>query len=124
MANSKNLLDHSHQLERATGCSTKAVLRPVPCFLALLLWCLAGCGYPEVSPKTYEISKALYSACNRQSEEHLSKVAELIESHLENGELTEREAKWLREIVQEAESGNWEAATLEARQLMEDQIDN
>ncbi|QDT35050.1 hypothetical protein [Thalassoglobus polymorphus] len=88
----------------------------------MLLCGLTGCGYPDVSPKTYEISKALYSACNRKSDEHVSKISKLIESHLESGDLSEREAKWLRVIIHNAEEGRWEAATLEARQLMEDQV--
>ncbi len=113
MGNFKNLLHQQYDHIR-----TLSITIPV-----LLLLCgLTGCGYPDVSPKTYEISKALYSACNRKSEEHVSKVSELIESHLESGDLSEREANWLRAIVRDAENGKWEAATLEARQLMEDQV--
>lgn len=82
---------------------------------------LPGCGYPDVSPKTYELAKALYSACNRQSEEQLARVVELIETTNEAGEISDREAKWLTAIVDQADAGEWEQAMSEARQLLEDQ---
>lgn len=83
----------------------------------------AGCGYPEVSPKTYELVKALYSACNRRSEEHLEKVEALTEAARESGEITDRESQWIREIVEQARNGEWEPATLESRAILEDQAD-
>lgn len=96
------------------------------CFDITLLTAVAlqlnACGYPEVSPKTYEISKALYSICNQKSKERLETVTKLIQSSLESQEITESEANWLNEIVAQAHEGEWESATLEARQLMEDQV--
>ncbi len=121
MADFNHLFDQRFSHSRVNKMKRARLLNAIPCFV--LLCCLAGCGYPKVSPKTYEISKALYSACNRKSAEHVAKASELIETHHESGDLSKREAKWLREIVRNAESGSWEAATLEARQLMEDQID-
>ncbi len=93
--------------------------------VVVILFCLGtwGCGYPEVSPTSYELSKALYSACNRRSEEGLSKVIELVDSTQAAGEISKRESEWLRGIVDQAREGDWEAATLEARQIMEDQVD-
>lgn len=84
---------------------------------------LNGCGYPEVSPKTYEISKALFSVCNQKNEERLQVVKKLIESSLENEEISESEAEMLNEIVAQANENQWETAMVEARNLMEDQID-
>ena len=83
---------------------------------------LSGCGYPEVSPQAYEVTKALYSACNRQSETHLTKIEELITERLEDSKISESEAEWLREIITNAKSGEWESAMLECREIMEDQI--
>ncbi len=93
--------------------------------VVVILFCLGiwGCGYPEVSPTSYELSKALYSACNRRSDEHLSRVIELVDSTQAAGEISDRESKWLRAIVDQARAGDWEAATVEARQIMEDQVD-
>jgi len=82
---------------------------------------LAGCGYPEVSPQTYAISKALYSVCNQKSQERLKTVQELIQKSLENEEISAREADWLKAIIAQAEAGEWEAALLETRQIMDDQ---
>lgn len=87
----------------------------------LTLLPLSGCGYPAVSPKTYEISKALYSVCNQKSTERLEIVQTLIQSSLKEKEINEREAGWLNAIVASANAGNWENATQEARRLMEDQ---
>ncbi|MCA9118182.1 MAG: hypothetical protein KDA79_24085 [Planctomycetaceae bacterium] len=93
-----------------------------------LLWLLAplllaGCGYPEVSPKAYEISKALFSAASRQSEEQLDRAARLIETERKAGEISPREAGWLNEVVATARKGDWPEAQATARQIMEDQID-
>ena len=88
----------------------------------LLIVSVSGCGYPEVSPKTYELSKALYSICNLKREAGLPKVIELIESSLALQEITEVESRWLSEIVKLAEDGEWESATLQSRQILEAQI--
>lgn len=90
--------------------------------LAFVVLQLNACGYPEVSPKTYEISKALYSACNQKSEERLQIVTKLIQSSLENKEISDREATWLKDIIAQARDNQWESAMVEARSLMEDQI--
>ncbi len=91
--------------------------------LVLMLLPLNGCGYPEVSPKTYELSKALYSVCNQKSEERLQTVQKLIQSSLEQKEINDSEADWLNGIIAQAQEGNWATATQEVRQMMEDQID-
>lgn len=94
------------------------------CFTLSLLLSTSGCQqYGEVSPRTYEISKALYSACNRKSEEHLEQVADLVSESAKTGEITADEQEWLQNIVRKAESGNWEEAMLDARQMMEEQQD-
>lgn len=95
------------------------------CLIAAMLGLLlnsGGCGYPEVSPRTYEISKALYSACNRHSAEHLDKACEALESAAEAEEISESEKTWLMAIVDQARDGEWDSAALEARTILEDQI--
>jgi uncharacterized lipoprotein YmbA len=82
---------------------------------------LTGCGYPEVSPQTYAIAKALYSVCNQKNPERLKTVQELIQKSLEKEEISAREADWLKAIIAQAEAGEWETALLETRQMMEDQ---
>ncbi len=87
-----------------------------------LITSVSGCGYPKVSPTTYELSKALYSACNRQHTEQLVKVDALIEMHLENETIPEREAGWLQKISAQAHAGEWASAAKQTRELLKDQV--
>jgi hypothetical protein len=91
------------------------------CLLTLAL-SLLGCGYGEVSPATYQYAKALYSICNRRAEKQLVPASEQIEAARSRDELPEQEAKWLRQIIDDAAGGDWEAATKSARRMMEDQV--
>lgn len=90
--------------------------------VALFVMQFNACGYPEVSPKTYEISKALYSVCNQKNKERLETVTKLIEKSLSNEEISDSEADMLNEIVAQAQADEWEKAMLESRTLMEDQV--
>lgn len=85
--------------------------------LAIVVW--ANQGYGEVSPDTYEYSKALYSACLNKNKEHLSKVEALLASS-EN--IPEDEREWLESIVARAQSDQWESASRDARRMLEDQV--
>lgn len=87
------------------------------------LICCAGCGYPKIGEKAYEISKALYSTCNLKREKDLDKVSEVIEQAFSASELSESESEWLMAIVEQARSGEWESAEQEVRSIMEDQTD-
>jgi len=90
---------------------------------AALLSQLAGCGYPQVSPKTYELSKALYSVCNQKSAERLPIISELIQDSLADGSIGESEGKWLNDIIAIAQNGDWESAAQSARRILADQVD-
>lgn len=79
-------------------------------------------GYGEVSPQTYEYSKAIYSACLTKSEEHLGKVEAMLASE-EPAVLSAREKGWLESIVATARDGKWQAAAKKARRIMEDQVE-
>ncbi len=78
-------------------------------------------GYGEVSPITYEYSKALYSACLNRNEEHLGKVEELLVTRGDEG-LSVNERKWIDAIIEEARDGRWVSAAKRARRMMEDQV--
>lgn len=82
-----------------------------------------GCSYPEVSPKAYEISKALYSVCNLKRKDDLDKVSDAISAAVKTAELSKTESEWLTAIVEQARSGEWEEAADEARAILQDQID-
>ncbi len=91
--------------------------------LAFSCLLLAGCSYPEVSPQTYELAKALYSVSNLQREDGLQRVEELIEESLAEGSISEREAGYLSEILEDCRQGEWSVAQHECRRMMEDQVD-
>ena len=92
----------------------------VAAFLVSVLF--SGCGYPEVSPKTYELAKALYSATNLNQVERLDAVETLINDAVEREEISSSEADYLLGIISRARDGDWEHAQQETRKLMEDQI--
>ena len=95
-----------------------------PLLTGMLTICLLpGCGsYGEISPQAYQYSQALYSICNRCDEAKLARLVDQLAIAREKQELTGTEAAWLNDIVATAKAGEWPAATLAARQLMEDQI--
>ena len=78
-------------------------------------------GYGDVSPMTYQFSKALYSACLKKSDEHLATVKKLIDESNQTA-LPTKEREWLEQIIDLAQSGQWESAATEARRIMEDQV--
>lgn len=78
-------------------------------------------GYGEVSPRTYQFSKAIYSACLKKNYDHLAKVEELL-NESDEASLPPNEAIWLDQIIKIARSGNWEYAAKKAKRMMEDQV--
>lgn len=92
------------------------------CF-AVMTITLGGCGYGKVSPKTYEFAKALHTTCSRQSPEHLEKAADMIKESHKKGEISDKEAGWLNDIIADARAGNWKTATSQARRMMKDQVE-
>lgn len=89
---------------------------------SLLLMPAIGCGYGEVGEAGYEYSKALYAITNRQAADRLAEVAVRIEGAVAADELSSREAAWLQDIVEKAESGDWKEANRECRELMNAQV--
>ena len=91
--------------------------------LGLSLLLASGCGsYGEISPDAYQYAKALYSITNRQALDSLDPLSEKIASSLDAGKLSQSEAGWLTEMIDDGRNGDWQAANQAARQMMEDQI--
>ena len=84
------------------------------------LW-MATRGYGEVSHEGYQYATALFSICNQQDELRLEKLSDMIDRALADGEVQPKESSWLQEIIRLGRAGDWEAASREVRQLMEDQ---
>ena len=96
----------------------------ISCLVILLLfggYFWLNRGYGEVSPDTYQFSKALYSACLKKSDEHLTKIEELLDESDETS-LPSNERIWLDEITKLAQNGDWESAARKAKRMMEDQV--
>ncbi len=92
-------------------------------WLVTLSVLVAGCGgYGSISPTAYEYAKALFSITNRRADGKLDEVAAQIEATRVAGKLSDQEARWLSDIVDDSRNGRWEAANKAARQMMEDQI--
>lgn len=87
--------------------------------IAVGLWWM-NTGYGEVSPRSYQFSKALYSACQAKNDAHLAKAEEMLAKDAES--LPANELRWLNSIVAMARDGNWESAAANARRMMEDQV--
>ena len=97
-------------------------LSAVSPLLACLLFVVGCGGYGEVSPTAYEYAKALYSLANRQAADRLDEVELQIDTALEAGEITDYEAGWLRDILEDARNEDWNAAQKAARRIMDDQV--
>ena len=79
-------------------------------------------GYGEVNRKTYDYAKALYSICNRRDTGGLDKIEGMISTSAEAGDLSEKEARWLNEIIEEARAGEWDSAARHSRRMLADQV--
>ncbi len=102
--------------------------KPIILFSVLTLVLVGGYlwmnrGYGEVTPKTYQFSKAIYSACLKKSDEHLAKVRTLLLAS-DKFSIPTHERVWLEQITDLAQRGNWESAANKARRMMEDQVKN
>ena len=93
--------------------------------LAVVVYLWVNNGYGKVSPKTYELSKALYGACLAKSDERIEKVDLILSAESARGgvEITRQEKAWLNRIIRKARNGKWEAAAKSSRRMMEDQVE-
>ena len=95
--------------------------------LALAILLAAGAafyfsrGYGKTSQLGYELTQALYSACNQQDLERVRKIARLLDEYTESQKLHQSEQRWLRTIISLAERGSWEESQVEARKLLQAQ---
>lgn len=89
-----------------------------------VIFTVRGCGgYGEVGTEAYEYAKALYSICNRRDTKRLEQFSDSLKAAREAEEISEKEYAWMEDIIAEARAGNWEKATADSRQLMEDQVE-
>lgn len=89
---------------------------------AMTLAGAAGCAdYPPLERPGYELAKALYAACNRQSAEQLAKFDEVLAAEIAAGNVGPREEAALRKVADVAAAGDWRKAQEMARALIASQ---
>ncbi len=89
-----------------------------------VVYYLANRGYAEVSETGYEFGLALMSACNRQDFEQIRKIDQQFEQLVAANKMPEYDEKVLRDIIDSANSGEWNVANRHIRSLMNAQIDS
>ena len=77
--------------------------------------------YGKTSVEGYRYAAALFSACNQRDEAKLQGMTTMISDSLKRGDIEPAESQWLLEIAEQGLSGNWDVASRDVRQLMEDQ---
>jgi hypothetical protein len=87
--------------------------------LGLAVWFSRG--YGQVSEQAYDLATSLVSACNLQSSERVELIAQCLQADLANGSLPANDARYLTDIIQLAQAGQWEPAQTAARKLVQTQ---
>lgn len=118
-------MPRSNPTPRAPSPPTLAVTRQRSAILVLIIALtstLAACNnHPPLERPSYDLAKALYAVCNRQSTEHLAKFDEVLAEAIAAGEVGPQEESALREIAQVAAAGDWYDAQEMARELIASQ---
>ena len=115
----------SRCLSFSTHCRALHELAPRKAWqtLALATVLLAtGCNnHPPLERPSYDLAKALYAVCNRQSPEHLAKFDEVLAAAIAAGKVGPQEESALRKIAEVAAAGEWYDAQEMARALIASQ---
>ena len=91
--------------------------------LVAVLAATVGCmRYGRTTDEGYKYATALYSVCNLEDSERLSRLRTMVEADRESESISAKEARWIEGVMEDAESGDWETAKRKSRKLMEDQL--
>ena len=91
-------------------------------FVAVMTVSFTGCNnHPPLERPSYDLAKALYATCNRQSPESLVKFDEVLAAAIAAGKVGPQEESALREIAKVAAAGEWYDAQEMARALIASQ---
>ena len=90
--------------------------------MAVLLW--PRDNYGGMSEQGYEITMALYAACNAQSPERLSAVEAIVSSSADQDQINPQELDWFNSVFDEAREGNWQAAAKQSREILMAQVES
>ncbi|WP_428304041.1 hypothetical protein [Lacipirellula sp.] len=90
--------------------------------LGAVVLATTGCGnHPPLERPSYDLAKALYAVCNRQSTEGLQKFDTVLAESIAEGKVGPNEESALRAIAAVAAAGDWQAAQEQARELIASQ---
>ncbi|TWT70716.1 hypothetical protein [Crateriforma conspicua] len=92
---------------------------------AVLLIGLAVSFWPSTTPLSddgYDLTMALYNACNRRSEVAIEQLQDQVETKASAGQLSTDATSALRSVIDDAKAGRWQPAMVRCRELMDDQI--
>lgn len=82
---------------------------------------VAGCGYPRVSPAAVELTKVIDTVCNLRTAAQIEPARKLVLERFEEGRISAEEREILEEVLDVADSGQWESAATRCRRLLEAQ---
>ena len=83
----------------------------------LIVWWNSG--YGKISEQSYDYALALISACNRQDESRVQKIAKEIGQR----QLPEYDRRVIQQIVDTAMNDDWELAAARTRLLLKAQVE-
>jgi hypothetical protein len=118
-SNEKPLTQPLPSGERGKATASRVARRLI---LAATLLATAGCNnHPPLERPSYDLAKALYATCNRQSPESLAKFDEVLAAAIAAGKVGPQEESALRKIAKVAAAGEWYDAQEMARALIASQ---
>lgn len=82
---------------------------------------ICGCGHPQVSRGTYELAKVIDNLCSYRKPGQIDAARELIRKEHASKSISDSEQTLLMGILDQAQSGDWQGAGLEARGLLQAQ---
>ncbi len=89
--------------------------------LAVAAVVCGGCGRPQVAPEHLGLTAELRTAISTQNVEWLERAETLVEQHHQAGEMSDREYKAFRSIIEKAHDEAWDAAEREVLALQKAQ---
>ena len=88
---------------------------------AMIVGAIGCADHPPLERPSYDLAKALYAVCNRQSPEHLAKFDEVLAEAIAAGKVGPQEESALRKIAEVAAAGEWYDAQEMTRALIASQ---
>jgi hypothetical protein len=86
-----------------------------------LLTAVSGCGYPNTEPTNRRLISSLRTALSAQNQQWLAANEKLVAERHTSGAMRDDEFAAFQEIIQQAQSGDWQGAERAAVEFQRDQ---